>query len=72
VDLWKKIRTVRQQIVTGETEGPLTSSLSALYKNLITPIEAELAQVKVIAFIPNELLFYLPMQALVTLRPTES
>jgi hypothetical protein len=39
--------------------------LSALYENLITPIEAELNQVKVIAFIPNELLFYLPMQALV-------
>jgi CHAT domain-containing protein len=64
-DLWKKIKAVRQQIITGETEGPLNSSLSALYENLITPIEAELAQVKVIAFIPNELLFYLPMQALV-------
>jgi CHAT domain-containing protein len=64
-DLWKKIKAVRQQIITGETEGPLISNLSALYENLITPIEAELTQVKVIAFIPNELLFYLPMQALI-------
>jgi CHAT domain-containing protein len=64
-DLWKKIKTVRRQITTGEAEGPLTANLSALYENLITPIEAELTQVKVIAFIPNELLFYLPMQALV-------
>ena len=31
---------------------------------LITPIEAELAPVKVIAFIPNQLLYYLPLQAL--------
>jgi CHAT domain-containing protein len=64
-DLWKKIKAVRRQIVTGETEGPLTANLSALYEDLITPIEAELTQIKVIAFIPNQLLFYLPMQALV-------
>jgi CHAT domain-containing protein len=63
-DLWKKIKAVRRQITTGEAEGPLTANLSALYEDLITPIEAELAQVKVIAFIPNQLLFYLPMQAL--------
>jgi CHAT domain-containing protein len=64
-DLWKKIKTVRRQITTGEAEGPLISNLSALYESLISPIEAELAQVKIIAFIPNQLLFYLPMQALV-------
>jgi CHAT domain-containing protein len=64
-DLWKKIKAVRRQITTGETEGPLTSNLSTLYESLITPIEAELTQVRVIAFIPNQLLFYLPMQALV-------
>ena len=63
-DLWKKIKALRRQITTGETEGPLTANLSALYEDLITPIEGELAQVKVIAFIPNQLLFYLPMQAL--------
>ena len=39
-------------------------NLSALYQMLITPIEAELAPVKVIAFIPNQLLYYLPLQAL--------
>jgi CHAT domain-containing protein len=64
-DLWKKIKAVRRQITTGEAEGPLNANLSALYESLITPIEAELAQVKVIAFIPNQLLFYLPMQALI-------
>jgi CHAT domain-containing protein len=68
-DLWKKIKAVRRQITTGETEGPLMENLSALYENLITPIEAELADVKVIAFIPNQLLFYLPMQALVKKGP---
>ena len=63
-DLWKKIRTVRRQIITGETEGVLMDNLSALYEMLITPIEAELVPVKVIAFIPNQLLYYLPLQAL--------
>jgi CHAT domain-containing protein len=63
-DLWKKIRTVRRQIITGETEGVLMANLSALYEMLITPIEAELVPVKVIAFIPNQLLYYLPLQAL--------
>ena len=64
VDLWKKIKAVRRQIIGGETEEPIIENLSALYEMLITPIEAELAPVKVIAFIPNQLLFYLPMQAL--------
>jgi CHAT domain-containing protein len=64
VDLWKKIKAVRREIIAGETEGQLMENLSALYEMLITPIEAELAPVKVIAFIPNQLLFYLPMQAL--------
>lgn len=63
-DLWKKIRTVRKQITTGESGGPLTKNLVALYDLLIAPIETELEPVKTIAFIPNQLLFYLPMQAL--------
>lgn len=68
-DLWKKIKTVRKQITTGESGGPLTKNLAALYELLITPIEAELEPVKTIAFIPNQLLFYLPMQALVKKKP---
>ncbi len=63
-DLWKKIKTVRKQITTGESGGPLTKNLVALYDMLIVPIEAELEPIKTIAFIPNQLLFYLPMQAL--------
>jgi CHAT domain-containing protein len=63
-DLWKKIKTVRKQITTGESGGPLTKNLTALYDLLIAPIETELTPIKTIAFIPNQLLFYLPMQAL--------
>ncbi len=63
-DLFKKILAVRKQITTGETEGPLTKNLTGLYDTLIAPVEADIAPVKVIAFIPNGLLYYLPMQAL--------
>ncbi len=63
-DLWKEIKIVRRQITTGESGAPLTKNLVALYDLLITPIESELEPIKVIAFIPNQLLFYLPMQAL--------
>jgi CHAT domain-containing protein len=63
-DLWKKIKAVRKQITTGESGGPLTKNLVALYELLIAPIETELEPIKTIAFIPNQLLFYLPMQAL--------
>ncbi|HEV2841124.1 MAG TPA: CHAT domain-containing protein [Chthoniobacterales bacterium] len=63
-DLWKKITAVRKQITTGESGGPLTKNLVALYDLLIAPIETDLAPIKTIAFIPNQLLFYLPMQAL--------
>jgi CHAT domain-containing protein len=63
-DLWKKIKAVRKQITTGESGGPLTKNLTALYDLLIAPIEVELTPIKTIAFIPNQLLFYLPMQAL--------
>ena len=63
-ELWKKIKTVRKQIVSGETGAPLTKNLVSLYDLLITPIEADLELIKVVAFIPNQLLFYLPMQAL--------
>jgi CHAT domain-containing protein len=63
-DLWKKVKAVRRQITSGETGAPLAKNLTALYDMLIAPIEPELAAVKTIAFIPNQLLFYLPMQAL--------
>jgi CHAT domain-containing protein len=63
-ELWKKIKTLRKQITSGESGAPLTKNLTALYDSLIAPIEAELEPIKVVAFIPNQLLFYLPMQAL--------
>lgn len=63
-DLFKKILAVRKQITTGETGAPLTKNLVALYDTLIAPVEADIAPFKVIAFIPNGLLYYLPMQAL--------
>jgi CHAT domain-containing protein len=63
-DLWKKIRIVRKQITSGESGAPLTKNLTSLYDLLIAPIESELESIKVVAFIPNQLLFYLPMQAL--------
>lgn len=45
--------------------GPaLSENLVALYDMLITPIEADVATKKVLAFIPTQLLYYLPMQAL--------
>jgi CHAT domain-containing protein len=69
-DLWKKIKSVRKQITTGESGGPLTKNLVALYDLLIAPIETELEPVKTIAFIPNQLLFYLPMQALAKKTPS--
>jgi CHAT domain-containing protein len=63
-DLFKKILAVRKQITTGESGAPLTKNLVALYDTLIAPVEADIAPFKVIAFIPNGLLYYLPMQAL--------
>src|SRR5205085_2573022 len=63
-DLFKKILSVRRQITTGETGAPLTKNLAGLYDTLIAPIEADIAPIKVLAFIPNGLLYYLPMQAL--------
>jgi CHAT domain-containing protein len=63
-ELWKKIKTVRKQITSGESGAPLTKNLTSLYDLLISPIESELEPIKVLAFIPNQLLFYLPMQAL--------
>ncbi|PYI93719.1 MAG: hypothetical protein DME97_05535 [Verrucomicrobia bacterium] len=63
-DLFKRILAVRKQITTGESGAPLTKNLVALYDTLIAPVEADLASFKVIAFIPNGLLYYLPMQAL--------
>ncbi len=63
-ELWKKIRIVRKQITSGESGAPLTKNLTSLYDLLIGPIESELESIKVVAFIPNQLLFYLPMQAL--------
>jgi CHAT domain-containing protein len=63
-ELWKKIKTLRKQITSGESGAPLNKNLFALYDSLIAPIESELESIKVVAFIPNQLLFYLPMQAL--------
>src|SRR5256714_1248358 len=63
-ELWKKIKSLRKQITSGESGAPLTKNLTSLYDLLITPIESELQPIKVFAFIPNQLLFYLPMQAL--------
>ena len=51
-------------MTTGESGGPLIKTLTALYDLLIAPIESELEPIQTIAFIPNQLLFYLPMQAL--------
>ena len=48
-----------------ETEGPpLADNLSALYDMLIAPIAPAIAGKKILAFIPTQLLYYLPMQAL--------
>jgi len=71
-ELWKKIKTLRKQITSGESGAPLTKNLVALYDALITPIESELEPIKVVAFIPNQLLFYLPMQALAKKMPDGS
>ena len=71
-ELWKKIKTLRKQITSGESGAPLTKNLTSLYDVLIAPIESELAPIKVIAFIPNQLLYYLPMQALAKKQPDGS
>jgi CHAT domain-containing protein len=68
-DLKKKVLAVRKQITTGESGPPLTKNLCGLYDMLIAPIEAELASVKTIAFIPNQILYYLPLQALAKKLP---
>ena len=71
-ELWKKIKTVRKQITSGESGAPLTKNLTALYDALLAPIEAELASIKLVAVIPNQLLFYLPMHALAKKQPDGS
>ena len=71
-ELWKKIKTLRKQITSGESGAPLTKNLTSLYDALIAPIETELEPIKVVAFIPNQLLFYLPMQALAKKQPDGS
>lgn len=68
-ELKKKVLAVRKQITTGEFGPPLTKNLCGLYDMLIAPIEAELASVKTIAFIPNQILYYLPLQALAKKLP---
>lgn len=64
-ELWKKIKALRKQIASGDSGPPIIKNLSSLYDLLIAPIESDLAPIKVVAFIPNQLLFYLPMHALV-------
>ncbi len=68
-ELKKKIIALRKQIKTGESGAPLTNTLCSLYDMLIAPIESELASVKTIAFIPNQILFYLPLHALAKKQP---
>ena len=68
-DLKKKVLAVRKQITSGESGAPLTKNLCSLYDMLIAPIEGELASVKTIAFIPNQILYYLPLQALAKKLP---
>jgi CHAT domain-containing protein len=68
-ELKKKVLAVRKQISTGESGAPLTKNLCGLYDMLIAPIEGELASVKTIAFIPNQVLYYLPLQALAKKLP---
>ncbi len=63
-DLFKKIQTVRKQITSGENWRAAHEEPVRALRTLIAPIEADLASIKVIAFIPNRLLYYLPMQAL--------
>jgi CHAT domain-containing protein len=68
-ELKKKVLALRKQITSGESGAPITKSLCALYDMLIKPIEAELASIKTIAFIPNQILYYLPFQALAKMQP---
>lgn len=69
-DVFKKILTVRKQITTGESGAPLTKNLTSLYDILIGPVEADIAGSKVLAFVPNGLFYYLPMQALAKKGPS--
>ncbi|HEV2806145.1 MAG TPA: CHAT domain-containing protein [Chthoniobacterales bacterium] len=71
-DLWKKIKTLRKQITSGESGAPLLKNLTSLYDSLIAPIESDLEAIKVVAFIPNQSLYYLPMQALAKKQPDGS
>jgi CHAT domain-containing protein len=71
-ELWKKIKTLRKQITSGESGAPLLKNLTSLYDSLIAPIASDLEPIKVVAFIPNQLLFYLPMQALAKKQPDGS
>ena len=68
-ELKKKVLALRKQITTGEAGAPLTKNLCSLYDMLIAPIESELASIKIIAFIPNQILFYLPLQTLARRLP---
>jgi CHAT domain-containing protein len=63
-ELKKKVLALREQIITGESGTLLTKTLCSLYDMLIAPVEADLVSAKTIAFIPNQILFYLPLHAL--------
>src|SRR3954462_10529811 len=54
-ELWKKIKTLRKQITSGESGAPINKNLLALYDALIAPIASDLEPIKVVAFIPNQL-----------------
>lgn len=79
-ELWKLIKTTRQQISrpaanplptrgaalapSANGGAPLPENLSALYQMLIAPIEDAVKDKSTLAFIPTQLLHYLPIHAL--------
>ncbi len=77
-DVFTRIKNLRRLIVQeGQRGVPVpakapatndssssTGNLLALYEMLIKPIEADIKDAKTIAFIPNQILYYLPFHAL--------
>ena len=57
------LRSDTQAVALGNLN-KLNENLSALYEMLIAPIEKDIAAKKTLAFLPTQLLYYLPMQAL--------
>ena len=57
------LRSDTQALALGDLN-KLNENLSVLYEMLIAPIEKDIAAKKTLAFLPTQLLYYLPMQAL--------